>query len=64
VRHEGEGGRDDVVIETFLVCWRSTGGCNATRPKKGAWVEGVCLPRMLFEVTDWSCPALVECVWE
>ena len=29
-----------MIIEPFLVCWRSTGGCNATRPEEGAWVEG------------------------
>jgi hypothetical protein len=40
VRHEGEGGRDNVIIETFLVCWRSTGGCNATRPRKELGFEG------------------------
>jgi hypothetical protein len=25
---------------SFLVCWHSTGGCNATRSEEGAWVEG------------------------
>jgi hypothetical protein len=32
----------DLSTRTFLVCWRSTGGWNATRPEGGAWVEGDC----------------------